>query len=61
MEYAMSPLDLSNTLYFFPLASSIIIIMTFVHIHTPTSLLPKNYSKKKTKSKMKKVLKSNAF
>jgi hypothetical protein len=47
MEHAMSDLDLSNALYFFPLASSIIIIMTFVHIHTSTSLLPKNYSLKK--------------
>jgi hypothetical protein len=28
------------------LASSIIIIMTFVHIHTPTFLLQKNYSQK---------------
>jgi hypothetical protein len=35
MEYAMSALDLSNALYVFPLASSIVIIMTFVHIHTP--------------------------
>jgi ABC-type sugar transport system permease subunit len=34
--------DLFNTLYFFPVASSIIIIiMTFVHIHTPNFLLPK--------------------
>jgi hypothetical protein len=34
---------------FFPLASSIIIIMTFVLIHTPNFLLPKNYSRKKGK------------
>jgi len=44
----MSALDLSDLLYFFSLASSVvIIIMTFVHIHTPTSLSPKNYSRKK--------------
>ncbi len=30
--------------------SIIIIIMTFVHIHTLTFLLPKNYSRKKAKS-----------
>jgi hypothetical protein len=42
-------LDLWNSLYFFPLAS-IIIIMNVVHIHTQTFLLRKNYSRKKTKS-----------
>jgi hypothetical protein len=42
-------LRLSNALYFFRLASSIIIIMTFVHVHTATSLLPKNCSQKKAK------------
>ncbi len=36
--------------YVFPLASSIIIIMTFVHIHTPTFLLPINYRRNKAKS-----------
>jgi hypothetical protein len=36
--------------YVFPLASSIIIIMTFVHIHTPTFLLPINCRRKKAKS-----------
>jgi hypothetical protein len=33
----------------FPSGLSIIIIMTFVHIHTPTSLSPKNCSKNKNK------------
>ncbi len=53
-------LETCQRCFTFSLASSLIIIMTFVHIHTPAFLLPKNYSEK-AMSWIKKVLKSNAF
>jgi hypothetical protein len=38
-----------------------IIIMTFVHIHTPTSLSPRNYSKKKNQVINLKSAKTKCF
>ncbi len=48
----MSALELSNAVYFFPLASSIVILMTFVHVHTLTFLLPKTIAGKKLSHKI---------